>query len=127
MEGKTKTATGKLYEKWINYEKQTDIQYLWIEKNGQSVRKFRFRFRFRGKLYSEVIGVESKTFTAKKVEAMWEKYEANRTLGQEPFSPGRRIEIDEAISKAEKEAAAKAASRATPSDKILSIHRHQNF
>ena len=98
MEGKIKTATGNIYEKWTNWEKQTGIQYFEaINKDtGKRDRKWRFRFRFRGKLYSEVLGWESRKLTEKKALEIWEMYAANRTLGQEPFSPGGAVEIQEA-------------------------------
>ena len=109
MESKIKTASGNIYEKWQNYEKQTGIQYLLtINKDtGKQDRKWRFRFRFRGKLYSEVIGLESRHLTEKKVLEIWGIYAANRTLGQEPFSPGGAVEIQEA---AREEAAREAAA-----------------
>ena len=135
MESKAISQTGNAYEKWTNHEKQTGIQYLrGFDRDGKPSRKFRFRFRFRGRLYSEVIGWESKTLTEKKILEMWERYAANRTLGQEPFSPGGAVEMqEEAREEAiRQEAAAKANTLASLFEEAMQLrdvntseeHRH---
>ena len=98
-------------EKWTRYEKQVGIQFFdTFTSKGKKNRKWRFRFRFRGKLYSEVLGWESRGMSEAHVVKIWNHYAANRTLGKEPFTPGGEI----ALQKAAKQEAARqeAAERA---------------
>ena len=110
MESKIKTHAGNTYEVWQNFDKQKGIQFCEVinKNSGKHDRKWRFRFRFRKKLYTEVIGFENKEkWTEFKVIKLWEEYAANRTLGNEPFSPGGKVQIIEK----EKEMAVQAAAK----------------
>jgi len=100
---------------WIKFS--TGISYYEHESRKRSKeskfldRMWRFRFKFRGKIYSSNLGWESQGMTEAVVLDMWSKYARNRTLGTPPFSPAEEMELAEAAIAQKEQEAHKAESR----------------